>query len=64
MSEGFWAEAVGHACYLVNRPTFTAVNIQILEEIWRGESVNYSILRIFGYLMYNLVDSQKSGVQV
>ena len=61
MSEGFWPEAVGHACYLVNRSTFTAVNIQILKEIWRGESVDYSTLRIFGCLAYSLVDSQKKN---
>ena len=42
MSEEFWVEAVNHAKYLVNRST--AINLQIPEEIWRGESVDYSTL--------------------
>ena len=59
MSEGFWAEAVNHASYLLNRLPSTAINLQIPEEIWRGESLGYSTLRIFGCPAYSLVDSQK-----
>ena len=59
MSEGSWVEAVSHACYLVNISPSITVNLQILEEIWWGEFVDYSTLRIFGCLMYSLVDSQK-----
>ena len=33
MPEGFWAEEVNHASYLVNMSTSTAIDIQILEEI-------------------------------
>jgi len=44
MSEGFWAETVSHACYLVDMSLPIAVDFQILEEIWREESVGYSIL--------------------
>jgi len=44
MSEEFWAEAVNHASYLVNRSPSTTIDLQIPEEIWRGESVHYSTL--------------------
>jgi len=33
MSEGFWAETVNHASYLVNRSPSTVVDLQIPEEI-------------------------------
>jgi len=59
MSEGFWAKAVDHMSYLVNRSPSTTVDLQIPEEIWREESVNYSTLRIFDCLAYSLIDSQK-----
>jgi len=39
--------------------TIKTIDLQIPEEIWRGESVDYSTLQIFGGLAYNLVDSQK-----
>jgi len=53
MSEEFWAEAVNHASYLVNMSPSLAINLQIPEEIWRGVSVNYSTLRIFGCPAYS-----------
>ena len=59
MSEIFWVEAVNHASYMVNRSPSIAVDLQISEEIWRGESVNYSTLQIFNFPVYSLVDSQK-----
>jgi len=59
MSEGFCAGAVNHASYLVNMSPSTTIDLQIPEEIWRGESVDYSILQIFGCLAYSLVDNQK-----
>ena len=59
MSEGFWAEAVSHACYLVNMSPSTAIDLQIPEEILRGESIDYSTLCMFGCPAYSLVDSHK-----
>jgi len=44
MSEGFWADAMNHSSYLVNMSLSIAIILQIPEEIWRGESVNYSTL--------------------
>jgi len=57
MSEGFWAEAVNHASYLVNMLPSPTIDFQIPEEIWREVSVDYSTLRIFGCPAYSLVDS-------
>ena len=34
MSEGFWAEVVNHASYLVNMSPSTAIDLHIPEEIW------------------------------
>ena len=56
MSKRFWAEAVNHASYLVNMSPSTIV-FQILEEIWRGVSMDYLTLRIFGCPTYSLVHS-------
>jgi len=50
---------MNHASYLVKMSPSTAIDLQIPEEIWRGVSVDYSILRIFGCPVYSLVDSQK-----
>ena len=35
------------------------IDLKISEEIWQGEDVKYSTLRIFDYLVYSLVDNQK-----
>ena len=59
MSEEIWAEAVNHTSYLVNMSPSTAINLLISKEIWRGESVDYSTLRIFCCPTYSLVDRQK-----
>jgi len=61
MPDGFWAEAVNHASYLINMSPLIAIDLQIPEEIWRGVSVDYSTLWIFGCPTYSLVDSQKSN---
>jgi len=36
ISEGFWAEAVNHASYLINMSPSIPIDLQIPEEIWRG----------------------------
>jgi len=52
---------VSHASYPVNRSPSTVANLQISEEIWQKESVNYLTLQIFGFLAYSLIDSQKKN---
>ena len=61
MSEEFWAETVNHASYLVNRSPSIIIDLQISEEIWCGESMDYSTLQIFGCPAYSLADSQKGA---
>ena len=61
MAERFWEETLIHASYLINMSPFTTVDLQISEEIWRRESVNYSILQVFDCPAYSLVDSQQKN---
>jgi len=45
-------EAVSTACYLVNRSPHLALDFKVPEEIWSGNPVDYSNLRIFGCPAY------------
>ena len=55
----FWAEAASTACYLVNRSPHSALNFKVPEEIWSGNPVDYSNLRIFGCPAYAHVNDGK-----
>jgi len=62
-----WAEAASTACYLVNRSPHSALDFKILEEIWSGNPVDYSNLRIFGcpaYAHVNDGSSKSCGVHI
>ncbi|GKV50375.1 hypothetical protein SLEP1_g57082 [Rubroshorea leprosula] len=52
LSKDFWAEAVNHASYLVNRSPSTAIGLKTPEELWSGSPADYSQLRIFGCPVY------------
>ncbi|GKV29673.1 hypothetical protein SLEP1_g59547 [Rubroshorea leprosula] len=52
LSKDFWAEAVNHASYLVNRSPSTAIRLKTPEELWLGSPADYSQLRIFGCPVY------------
>jgi len=54
-----WAEAASTACYLVNRSPHSALDFKVPEEIWSGNPVDYSNLRIFGCLAYAHVNDGK-----
>uniref|UniRef100_A0A2N9F8B2 Integrase catalytic domain-containing protein n=1 Tax=Fagus sylvatica TaxID=28930 RepID=A0A2N9F8B2_FAGSY len=44
----FWAEAVDMACYIINRSPRVALDGKVAEEVWTGQEVDYSFMRIFG----------------
>lgn len=54
-----WAEATSTACYLVNRSPHSALDFKVPEEIWSGNPVDYSNLRIFGCPAYAHVNDGK-----
>uniref|UniRef100_A0A2N9FLA5 CCHC-type domain-containing protein n=1 Tax=Fagus sylvatica TaxID=28930 RepID=A0A2N9FLA5_FAGSY len=48
----FWAEAVDMACYIINRSPRVALDGKVAEEVWIGQEVDYSFMRIFGCPAY------------
>jgi hypothetical protein len=43
----FWADAVSMACYLINRSPREVLEGKVAEEVWTGNKVDYSGLRVF-----------------
>jgi hypothetical protein len=48
----FWAEVVDMACYIINRSPRVALDGKVDEEVWTGQEVDYSFMRIFGCPAY------------
>uniref|UniRef100_A0A2N9HW24 Integrase catalytic domain-containing protein n=1 Tax=Fagus sylvatica TaxID=28930 RepID=A0A2N9HW24_FAGSY len=48
----FWAEAVSKTCYIINRSPRVAFDGKVAEEVWTGQEVDYSFMRIFGCPAY------------
>jgi hypothetical protein len=44
----FWADAVSMACCLINRSLKIALDGKVVEEVWIGNEIDYSGLRVFG----------------
>jgi transposase InsO family protein len=42
----FWAEAMNMACYIINRSPRVSLDGKIAEEVWTGQKVDYSFMRI------------------
>ena len=55
----FWAEAVNHACYLVNRSPSRVLDYKCAEEVWSRKPVDYSDLRVFGCSAYAHIPSDE-----
>uniref|UniRef100_A0A2N9IUP8 CCHC-type domain-containing protein n=1 Tax=Fagus sylvatica TaxID=28930 RepID=A0A2N9IUP8_FAGSY len=48
----FWTKAVDVACYIINRSPRVALDGKVAEEVWTGQEVDYSFMRIFGCPTY------------
>lgn len=55
----YWGEAVNTAIYLKNRTPTQALNNKIPEELWKGNKINLSHLRVFGCEAHVLVPKEK-----
>ena len=52
----FWAKAVNTVTYLINHLSSMPLKEKLLEEVWSGKEVNFSHLRVFGYISYVHID--------
>ena len=48
LGQEFWAEAVGTACYLVNRSPSSVLDVKTPHEVWSGKKPSLQHLRVFG----------------
>ena len=47
------------ACFLINRSPRIALDGIVVKEVWTGNAVDYSNLRVFGCLAYVHVSSEE-----
>ena len=52
LPQGFWAEALHTAIYLLNRSPNTKLNFKIPKKAWTGRKLSYKQLRTFGCEAY------------
>jgi hypothetical protein len=57
----FWADAVSMLCYLISRSPMAALDGKVAEEVWTGNEVDYSSLRVFGCLTYVHIPSEEQS---
>jgi len=53
----FWANAISTTTYLINRGPSVPLDYQLPEEVWYGNEVNLSHLKVFGCASYILLNS-------
>ena len=51
LPETFWADTVNIAAYLINRGPLVPLEFRIPKEVWSGNEVNLSYLKVFGCLL-------------
>ena len=59
LPKSFWAEAVNHACFVINRSPSRALDSKSAEEVWTGRDVDYSLLKVFGCPAYAHIASDE-----
>ena len=57
----FWVDPVSIVCYLINRSPRVALDEKVAEEMWTGNEVDYSSLRVFGCPAYVHIPSEKQS---
>lgn len=55
----FWDETIFTSCYLMNRSPSTAIECKMPMEVWSDTPIDYSSLKVFGYLDYAHVNEGK-----
>jgi hypothetical protein len=60
LGQEFWAEAVGTACYLVNRSPSSALDDMTPQEVWTGKEPSLTHLKVFGCDAYVHVESDST----
>ena len=53
----FWADAISTTAYLINRGPSVPLDYQLLEEVWTGNEVNLSHMKVFCCASYILLNS-------
>ena len=56
----FWADAISTTAYLVNRGSSFPLGYQLPEEVWSGNEVNLSHIKVFGCASYILLNSNST----
>ena len=59
IEEGFWAEVVVTAVYLINRCPSTALGMKTPEKVWSGHPPSLDRLRVFDCLAYAHIRQDK-----
>ncbi|VVA22117.1 PREDICTED: Retrovirus-related Pol poly from [Prunus dulcis] len=59
LPKAFWAAAVNHTSYLVNRSSSKYLDFKCAKEIWSNESIEYTNLKVFGCSAYALIPSDE-----
>ncbi|TQD95075.1 hypothetical protein C1H46_019343 [Malus baccata] len=59
LPDSFWAEAVNHASYLINRSPSTVLGFKSAEGVWSEKPVDYSKLRVFSCSAYAHIPSDE-----
>jgi hypothetical protein len=52
LGQELWAEAVGTACYLVNRSPLSMLDDKTPQEVWTSKEPSLTHLKVFGYDAY------------